>query len=399
MTNIPVQPTALVGRKTEFAAVADLVKSRRLVTLTGPGGIGKTQLAIEVARRLSPDFADGAWIVDLASLMSADAVAPTIAARSRLGLDNSATSPDLIAARVASRHLLLVLDHCEHVILAAARLAEGLLRANPAIHVLATSREPLLVDGEQPYSVPPLAVPPADAPHRKGTLRLGAVKLFFARLHAADPGIVPDARTAAIAGAICRRLGGIPLAIELAAFRAATKGVADVETQLDDHFKQLLGGRRTPLPRHKTLRATLDWSYGMLSAAERTTLLHIAIFSAPFDLDDARGVVSDAGADIRDSLHGLVASSFVAFETNGATVRYHLLEPIRAYGLEKLLQTGEYDRIARLQEDYLAGQAGPDARRELPHFALADGFRGLVKRQGDRRAFEATPVLCRMETP
>jgi non-specific serine/threonine protein kinase len=371
MTNIPAHATALVGRETELVTAVDAVRARRLVTLTGPGGIGKSRLATEVARRLLPEFADDIWMIDLAMLESADAVAPVIAATLNLGLDKNPVSSGQIAARVGSRNLLLVLDNCEHCIRAVADVAGVLLCANPAAHVLATSREPLLVEDERVCRISPLAVPVPSATNRGETLRLGAVKLFFARMQALNPRLVPDTRMAAIGGAICRRLDGIPLAIELAASYAAAYGIANVATQLDDHFRRLLGSRRTPLPRHKTLRATLDWRYGMLSAAERAALLRIAIFAGPFGLNEARAVVSDAGPDIRDLLQALVASSFVVFDSDGAALRYRLLGPIRAYGREKLLGSGDHDDVVRLHADYLAGQVGLGARREMSPCAMA----------------------------
>ena len=260
-TNLPEPVSELVGRDDVLAEILSLAAAHRLVTLTGAGGIGKTRLALAAARRLLPQFADGVWLVEFSPIADPGLVPVTIAAAIGLDLGGGAVTAQRVSQTLAGRRLLLVLDTCEHVIGAAAALAEAVLRAGGRVQLLATSREPLRAEGEWVYPVPPLAVPAADAEDADDLLRYGGVRLFVERLRAADPHFAPDRRSAAMIAAICRRLDGIPLAIELAAARAAVLGVEEVATHLDDRFRILTGGRRTALPRHQTLRATLDWSY------------------------------------------------------------------------------------------------------------------------------------------
>jgi predicted ATPase len=233
-------------------------------------------------------------------------------------------------------------------------MAEALLRANPAARVIATSREPLRAEGECLYRVPPLAVP-AEGSREEDPLRYGAVRLFVARARAAAPQFSPDGCVAAAIAAICRRLDGIPLAIELAAARATALGVEELASRLDDCFDLLTGGRRTALPRHQTLRATLDWSYELLPEPEQVVLRHLAIFAGGFTLQAASAVAAIgeiAGSDIVDCAANLVAKSLVAVDLGGATTWYRLLETTRAYALEKLTQSGELDQVARRHAEY-----------------------------------------------
>jgi len=245
-----------------------------------------------------------------------------------------------------------VLDTCEHVIAAAAAMAEAVLRAGSAVRIIATSREPLRAEGEQIYPVPPLAVPGAEG---DDPWQYGAVRLFAERARAAEPHFAPERRVVAMIAAICRRLDGIPLAIELAAARAATLGIEELSVRLDDRFQLLIGGRRTALPRHQTLRATLDWSYDLLAEPERETLRRLAIFAGSFSLEAAGGVVASPGvapSDVDDDVSSLVAKSLVAAEIDGAVARYRLLDTTRAHALEKLTESGERERLARRHAEY-----------------------------------------------
>src|SRR5882672_10477843 len=262
MTNLPEPVSELIGREAELGEVAALTAEHRLVSLVGAGGIGKTRLGLEVAR-----FPDGVFLAELGPLSSPQLVPATVA--SALGLSHAAdtVSHDSVAEAVGTRRLLLLIDNCEHVIEAAARMAEALLRASPGAFLLVTSREPLRVSGEHVYRVPPLEVPAEDDEDMEDVFRRGAVKLFVSRAHAAGPRYFADGRVAAATAAICRRLDGIPLAIELAATRTVAFGVDGVAARLDDRFRLLTGGSRT-LPRHQTMRATLDWSYELLSESE-----------------------------------------------------------------------------------------------------------------------------------
>ena len=281
---------------------------------------------------------------------------------------------------LAGRQLVLVLDTCEHVIGAAAALAEAVLRAGGTLHLLATSREPLRAEGEWVYPVPPLAVPAEDAEDADDLLRYGGVRLFVERLRAAEPHFAPDRRSAAMIAAICRRLDGIPLAIELAAARAAVLGVEEVAAHLDDRFRILTGGRRTALPRHQTLRATLDWSYELLSEPERVILRRLAVFAGVFSLEAASAVIASpeiAPAEVVDGIANLVAKSLVAVVAGSTVARYRLLDTMRAYALEKLAESGEREQLARRHADYY---------RDLFERAEAEGIAADGRLAGGIRA-------------
>ncbi len=315
-TNLSQPVSELIGRDIELEEVSSLIDAGRLVTLTGPGGIGKTRLALAVARRLLRQFPDGVWLAEFSPLADPGLVAATVAAAAGLELGGE-LSAQRVAQALAARRLLVVLDTCEHVIDAAATMAEAVLRAGSTIHIIATSREPLRAEGEQLYSVPPLAIPAdcADDP-----LGYGAVRLFLERARAAGPELVPDRQWATTAAAICRRLDGIPLAIEMAAARLAALGVEELFGRLDDRFQLLTAGRRTALPRHQTLRATLDWSHGLLAEPERVLLRRLAIFAGTFSLEAAGAVAVSAeitAPEVVDGISSLVAKSLVVAEVDG----------------------------------------------------------------------------------
>jgi predicted ATPase/DNA-binding winged helix-turn-helix (wHTH) protein len=353
-TNLPEPISELVGRDDVLDEILSLASAHRLVTLTGAGGIGKTRLALAAARRLLPQFADGVWLAEFSPIADAGLVPVAVAAAIGLDLGGDISAPRVSQA-LAGRVLLLVLDTCEHVIGAAAALAEAALRAGRALHLLATSREPLRAEGEWVYPVPPLAVPAEDAEDADDLLRYGGVRLFVERLGAAEPHFAPDRRSAAMIAAICRRLDGIPLAIELAAARAAVLGVEEVATHLDDRFRILTGGRRTALLRHQTLRATLDWSYELLSEPERVILRRLAVFAGVFRLEAASAVIASpeiAPAEVVDGIANLVAKSLVTLVAGGTVARYRLLDTMRAYGLEKLAESGEREWLARRHAEH-----------------------------------------------
>ena len=354
-TNLPAPTSELIGRAAALAEVTELLGVHRLVTLIGAGGIGKTRLGLEVARQQLPRHADGVWVAELAPLSDPGLVPVTVAVALVLTLPAGAGSPERVASALGAKRLLLVLDNCEHVIEAAAHMAEAVLRADPHARVLATSREPLRAPGEYVYRVLSLEVPAEGAQDREALLEAAAVQLFVARAQAMDRRFSLDARSAASTGAICRRLDGIPLAIELAAARTATLGVDELAARLDDRFRLLTGGHRTALPRHQTLRATLDWSYELLPAIERTVLHRLAIFAGGFTLEAASAVATAADLDapaIVDRVTNLAAKSLVVVEATGAVTGYRLLETTRAYALEKLIASGELDRVARRHAEY-----------------------------------------------
>ncbi|HKM71057.1 MAG TPA: winged helix-turn-helix domain-containing protein, partial [Stellaceae bacterium] len=354
-TNLPEPISELIGRDEVLGEILSLASAHRLVTLTGAGGIGKTRLALAAAHRLLPQFADGVWLAEFSPIADPGLVPVTVAAAIGLDLGGGAVSAPRVAQALAGRRLVLVLDTCEHVIGPAAALAEAVLRAGGRLHLLATSREPLRAEGEWVYPVPPLAVPAADAEDADGLLRYGGVRLFVERLSAADPHFAPDRRNAAMIAAICRRLNGMPLAIELAAARAAVLGVEEVATHLDDRFRLLTGGRRTGLPRHQTLRATLDWSYQLLSEPERVILRRLSVFAGVFRLEAASAVIASpeiAPAEVVDGIANLVAKSLVTAVAGGTIARCRLLDTMRAYALEKLAESGEREWLARRHAEY-----------------------------------------------
>jgi predicted ATPase/DNA-binding SARP family transcriptional activator len=356
-TNLPAATSELIGRAAELEEVTELLGVHRLVTLIGAGGIGKTRLGLEVARQHHARHPDGVWVAELAPLSDPGLVPVTVAVALGLMLPG-AESPERVAAALGSKRVLLVLDNCEHVIEAAAHMAEALLRANPHARVMATSREPLRAPGEYVYRVLPLQVPAEGNEEHEDLLDAAAVKLFVARAQAMDRRFFLDARNAPIAGAVCRRLDGIPLAIELAAARTATLGVEGLATRLDDRFRLLTGGHRTALPRHQTLRATLDWSYELLPAIERAVLHRLAVFAGGFTLEAASVVAAAAGLgapEVLDGITNLVAKSLVSVDATGDVTRYRLLETMRAYALEKLTESGELDEVARRHAAYYRG--------------------------------------------
>src|SRR6266568_9003672 len=353
-TNLPEAVSELIGREAELGEVTALATAHRLVSLVGAGGIGKTRLGFEVARHLLPRYPDGVFVAELGPLSSPELVPTTVA--SALGLTHVAgtASPQRVAGAIRARRLLLVIDNCEHVVGAAAGMAETLLRAGPSVSLLATSREPLRVSGEYIYRVPPLGVPAEDNQDIEDVFTHGAVRLFASRAHAAEPRYVADGRVAAATAAICRRLDGIPLAIELAATRIAAFGVGGVAARLDDRFRLLTAGSRT-LPRHQTMRATLDWSYELLSESERVVLRRLGVFVGAFTLDAASAVA--AGVDIpasvvTDAVADLVGKSLLSTDVGGASLHYRLLETTRAYAREKLTESAEFDRVARRHAEY-----------------------------------------------
>ncbi len=354
-TNLPEAVSELIGREAELGEVTALATAHRLVSLVGAGGIGKTRLGLEVARHLLPRFPDGVFVAELGPLSSPELVPTTVA--SALGLTHVAgtASPQRVAGAIRAKRLLLVIDNCEHVIDAAAGMAETLLHTGPGVSLLATSREPLRVSGEYIYRVPPLGVPAEDNQDIEDVFTHGAVRLFASRAHAAEPRYVADGRVAAATAAICRRLDGIPLAIELAATRIAAFGVGGVAARLDDRFRLLTAGSRTALPRHQTMRATLDWSHELLSESERVVLRRLGVFVGAFTLDAASAVAASVdipASEVVDSVASLVDRSLLSANVAGTIVRYRLLETTRAYAREKLLETAEVDHFARRHAEF-----------------------------------------------
>jgi predicted ATPase len=354
ITNLPEAVSELIGREAELRAVTALATEHRLVSLVGAGGIGKTRLGLEAARHLLPRFSDGVFVAELGPLSSPELVPATVASALGLTLVAGTVSREGVAGAVGTKKLLLVIDNCEHVIEAAAAMAETLLRATPGASLVATSREPLRVSGEYVYRVPPLDLPAEDNQDMEDVLRYGAVRLFVSRAHAAEPRYVAEGPVAAATVAICRHLDGIPLAIELAATRIVGFGVDGVAARLDDRFRLLTGGRRT-LPRHQTMRATLDWSYELLSESERVVLRRLGVFVGAFTLDAASAVAASVdipASEVTDAVADLVGKSLLSTDVGGASLHYRLLETTRAYAREKLIESAEFDHFARRHAEY-----------------------------------------------
>ena len=351
-TNLPLPTSDLVGRDDALRDVLSLAATHRLLTLTGAGGIGKTRLALAAARALPLELPDGRWLVELSPLADPALVPATVAATLDIALGGGEITVPRLAQALAGRRLLLVLDTCEHVIGAVAALAEAVLRAGSEARIIATSREPLGVEGEWTYLIPPLAVPAEES--AEDIAQYGATRLFIERARAADPHFAADGSRAGTIAAICRQLDGIPLAIELAAALTPALGVEELAVRLDDRFR-LLRGRRTALPRHHTLRATLDWSYGLLTEPERVLLRRFAIFAGAFTPEAASAVAACpliTPLEVLDCLSSVVAKSLVVTEVDGTITRHRLLDTTRAYALEKLDESGERAALARRHAEY-----------------------------------------------
>jgi predicted ATPase/DNA-binding winged helix-turn-helix (wHTH) protein len=372
--NLPAAGSDLIGRSAILQQVRELLSAYRVVTLCGTGGIGKTRLALEMARDLRAGFAGDVRFVELAALTVDSLMPAAVAAALDLELGGSGRQAAAVARAIGARKLLLLLDNCEHVIDAAAELAETVIRTCPDVTILATSREPLRIDGECAVQVPPLDVPPVESlVHTPGpgdvVAEHSAMTLFTARVRQAVPTFSPQPHAAAI-GAICRRLDGIPLAIEFAAARAAVLGVETVLSRLDDRFELLSDSRRTSLPRQQTLRATLDWSYDLLPAEERRLLRHLAVFAGGFPLAAAAAMLSLQDASepaVIETIANLVSKALVTLHEPGTDARWRLLETIRAYALEKLAENGETEQASRRHAQFyhdafvLAAEAAPPA--------------------------------------
>jgi non-specific serine/threonine protein kinase len=351
--NIPAAASDLFGRAALLMQLRELVSTCRIVTLTGVGGIGKTSLALALARSLSPEFPDGAWLAELASVSDPARVSDSIASALRLTGVGAETSPDVVGMAIGGQSMLIVLDNCEHVIESAARCAATLVRNCPNIRIVTTSREVLRIDGEQAFRVAPLNPPPEDDDDLNDLIDNDAVQLFITRMDALQSEPIFEPTALSTIAAICRRLDGIPLAIEFAAARAAMLGVRQVAARLDNRFDLLTGGRRTSLPRHQTLRAALDWSYDLLPADERRLFRHLGLFSSGFTLEAAAGLLGTGGVDDASAVEGLsnlVAKSLVIADGQPPGGRWRMLETVRAYALEKLREKGEIDEAERRRE-------------------------------------------------
>jgi predicted ATPase/DNA-binding winged helix-turn-helix (wHTH) protein len=376
--NLPASLPDLFGRAVALRHLRDLLTNQRIVTLTGVGGIGKTSLAIETARALSSSFADGAWIVELAGVSNPAFVASTIARALGLNLGSVDASLEAVARAVGERQMLLVLDNCEHVIEVAARVVETLIRLCPRTSIMATSREVLQIQGEHAYRVPPIETPGEEQIETDDLLDNDAVQLFITRMNTSDYGFTPRDGDLPTIAAICRRVDGIPLAIEFAAARAATLGLEQVAARLDDRFALLGGGRRTSLPRHQTLRAALDWSYELLPSHEQRLFRVLGVFPSGFGLEAATAVSDPRNGpqgSALDAVGNLVAKSLVMPDGQASTGRWRMLETIRTYAVEKLEESGEADQAYRRRAEFFRNYLAPIAARSQFPFVREDTIR------------------------
>lgn len=354
--NLPRQLTSFVGREREMADVKRVLSTTHLLTLTGTGGCGKTRFAIQVAADLVDTFRDGVWLVELAALsdpaLVPQVVASTLSVREQHGRPLLATLIDYLQAR----ELLLVLDNCEHLIAACAHLAEALLRACPALRIVATSQESIRIAGETVWPVPPLTLPDLQhLPALEHFDQYAAVRLFADRAAVVVPGFRITEANAPWVAQVCARLDGLPLAIELAAARVKILPVQQIAARLDDRFRLLTGGSRTILLRHQTLRATMDWSYGLLSEKEPVLLRRFSAFAGGCALEAGEAVCGWDGIepdDVLDVLSQLVDRSLVMVDMHGSDARYRLLETVRQYAREKLHESGEEAETCRRHRDW-----------------------------------------------
>lgn len=356
--SFPVTTGRIFGRGDFVASLSALLREHRMVTVVGPGGMGKTSVALTVLGNLASRYADGATFVELALLNDPRLLPTALASALERPVNSKDPLPGLLEF-LRNRRALIVLDNCEHLIDAAADLAERIIRAAPLVSVLATSREPLRVAGESIARLPPLRFPAqgAEAVTAAEALDFPAVQLFLERAKATRGDFTLDDTVAPFVADVCRRLDGIPLAIELAAGRIDAFGIRELSSLLDERFRLLTSGRRTALPRQQTLRATLDWSYELLSEGERTVLRRFSVFVGSVSLDSALAVVCGddrSSSDAADSMGGLVSKSLLYADTSGAVARYRLLETTRSYAREKLAEADERECFARRHAAYYA---------------------------------------------
>jgi predicted ATPase/class 3 adenylate cyclase/Tfp pilus assembly protein PilF len=371
VNNLPIQLTSFVGREAEVAEVKRLLVTTHLLTLTGSGGTGKTRLSLQAAADLLPSFAGGVWWVELAPLADPALIPQTVAATLGLRAEGNRPVLEALTEYLREKTVLLILDNCEHVILACARLAETLLSTCPDLRILASSREALGIPGEVTFRVPSLSLPDARGPAPdEARLDSEAARLFVERAKSALPDFTITGHNAPAIAEVCRRLDGIPLAIELAAARVNVLRVEQVAARLSDRFRLLTGGSRTALPRQQTLRAMMDWSYDLLQDDERLLLRRTSVFAGGWELEAAESICGWKGLEANEVLEVLTRlvnkSLVVAERHSGAEARYHLLETVRQYAREKLSEAGEIEEARNRHLEYfmhLAEAAEPELLR------------------------------------
>ncbi|HKN54125.1 MAG TPA: LuxR C-terminal-related transcriptional regulator [Amycolatopsis sp.] len=353
--NLPVELSSFVGRRREVAEVSRSLPAVRLLTLTGTGGVGKTRLALRVATQASREFTDGVWLVELAALRDAELLDRTVA--DAVGLHNHSASPtrEVLKGHLRDKKLLLVLDNCEHLVARCAALTAELLSAAPGLRILATSRHALRTRGEHVRVVTPLPLPDPEWASAEGVLHNEAIRLFTERAEAVLPGFEVTAGNYAAVAGICRRLEGLPLAIELAAARLRVLSPEQLLEGLDDRFRLLSTGYRDVQPRHRTLRAMIEWSYRLCSPTEQTFWARASVFADGFDLEAAEAVCTWEGVaaeHVLDLVTGLVDKSILVRQDSDDGVRYRLLDSLREYGWDAVATTGEQTALQRRFRDH-----------------------------------------------
>ena len=401
--NLPTEVASFVGHQRDVTEVERLLATARLITLTGFGGVGKSRLALRVATRLQGSFRHGVWRVELAGVRDPELVAHTLAAAVQVGEQSGRPPLAALVDFLVDRQLLIVLDNCEHLSEACGVLAEALLREAPGVTILATSRQSLGLVGEYVWPLAPLAVPDPDGPLSSRVVqRFPALELFADRAETVRPGFVMTTDELRYAARICHRLDGIPLGIELAAVWLRTLGISEVAARLDDRFGLMTGASRTVLPRHKTLRAAVQWSYELCTVAEQALWARASVFAGTFDVAAAEAVC--AGGELDDdrvpaTLNALVDKSVLLCESDGAQPRYRMLETLREYGLERLHEPGVQGPLRRAHRDHYrrmaqecdAGWFGPGqldwfARLQAEHANLRAALEFCLTEPGEQRA-------------
>ena len=366
ITNLPIPLTSFIGRKHEITQVKKSLTKARLITITGAGGSGKTRLALQVASELIDTFKDGVWWVELAALSDEALVSRAVAKVLGVLEQPQQSLTEALQNYLRSKHLFLVFDNCEHLIHSCAHLADDFLSASPSLKILATSREALSITGEMIWHVPALSLPEASPfPPSERLMQYEAIHLFVERAVAVNQHFTLTPQNSPAVVQVCQRLDGMPLAIELAAARVKTLSPEQIATRLDDRFNLLTDGNRVALPRHQTLRAAMDWSYGLLSEVERTLLRRLSVFAGGWTLEGAIAVYADGGLsgnEILDLLTHLVDKSLIVVEHQDTESHYRMLETIREYAHEKLLESGEAEATRNCHLDLFFKLAEENAR-------------------------------------
>jgi len=359
--NLPNQPTSFCGREHDLEEVKSLLAKHQILTLSGAGGIGKTRVALQAGADLLDHYPDGVWFADFAPISDPELAASDVAKVLGVNQSTDRSVDDSVVQWLRRKHVLLILDNCEHLLEAVANLADAVLHTCPGVRILATSRQPMGLAGEIVYRLPSLAVPERAAGLKAGdAVGYGAIALFVDRAKAADLRFTLTDDNVPIVADICRRLDGIALAIELAAARVKVLSIPNLAQRLNNRFKILSGGTRGALPRQKTLAALIDWSYDLLLPQEQKLFNRVGIFAGGFSLDAATAVCSGDGVgefDILDLLASLTDKSLMVADTTGESERYRLLESTRSYALEKLAAKGEREHLARRHAEYFRDQA------------------------------------------